>query len=715
LEETDFIDILNEVSTTPKKHHYNKKSYNRDDREDSENSSQIGEKRERRGGYKNNRYKNKNRGREKPSEDLNIDEVEIDNFPKKDFLEQENRYEQPERAERRGGYQNRTYSLPGTDFIDILNVVSEDYKVPYNLMETFLKPFVEKNQKMHHRRLNSFHRLDFTTNSKIRVTPLGGLGEIGGNITVFETENEAIVVDVGLSFPNEDMHGVDILIPDFTYLRQIQDKIVGIIITHGHEDHIGAVPYLFKEFQAPLYGTPLPLAMILNKFQEHKLTHYKSFFRPVEKRQVIEIGNDFRVEWIHMTHSIIDSSTLAITTEAGTLIHTGDFKFDFTPIDGYPPDLHRLAYYGEKGVLALLSDSTNSHNSGMTKSESVVYPTFDRIFSQTKGRIIMSTFSSNIHRVYQAIAAGIKYGRKVCVIGRSMERNIETAINYDYIRLNKDLFIEPHQLNRYRDNEVLVVTTGSQGETNSALYKIARNEHRIVKIKFTDVVIISARAIPGNEASISTIINYLEMLGAKVYNRLENIHVSGHASQEEQKLMLRLTKPKFFLPVHGEYNHVNEHRATGRSCGIPDKNMLIMRDGDQIELHPKYIKKVKHVKTGKTFIDNQNNIKIDTDIVIDRQKLATDGIVVVVAQVSKDDGALITKPMVTSFGLVSEKSEKFLAGELTDILDHFILSLKPHLLDNPRALEGDLKNVVRKHLYRKYKKYPLIVPSVFVM
>jgi ribonuclease J len=261
----------------------------------------------------------------------------------------------------------------------------------------------------------------------------------------------------------------------------------------------------------------------------------------------------------------------------------------------------------------------------------------------------------------------------------------------------------------------LVVTTGSQGETNSALYKIARNEHRIVKIKFTDVVIISARAIPGNEASISTIINYLEMLGAKVYNRLENIHVSGHASQEEQKLMLRLTKPKFFLPVHGEYNHVNEHRATGRSCGIPDKNMLIMRDGDQIELHPKYIKKVKHVKTGKTFIDNQNNIKIDTDIVIDRQKLATDGIVVVVAQVSKDDGALITKPMVTSFGLVSEKSEKFLAGELTDILDHFILSLKPHLLDNPRALEGDLKNVVRKHLYRKYKKYPLIVPSVFVM
>jgi len=582
-------------------------------------------------------------------------------------------------------------------------------------MDPSLRPFVEKNQKMHYRRLNTFHKLDFNTNAKIRVTPLGGLGEVGGNITVFETENEAIVVDIGLSFPTEEMHGVDILIPDFTYLRQIQHKIVGLIITHGHEDHIGAVPYIFKEFQVPIYATPLPLAMILNKFQEHKIGHYKSFFRPVEKRQVVDIGNDFRVEWMHMTHSIIDSSSLAITTSAGTIIHTGDFKFDFTPVDGYPPDIHRLAYYGEKGVLALLSDSTNSHNLGITKSESVVFPTFDRIFAQTKGRVIMSTFSSNIHRVYQAIAVGVKYGRKVCVIGRSMERNIETAINYDYIRLNKDIFIEPHQINRYRDNEVLIVTTGSQGETNSALYKIARNEHRLVKIKPTDVVIISARAIPGNEASISTVINYLEMLGAKVYNRVDNLHVSGHASQEEQKLMLRLIKPKFFLPVHGEYNHVNAHRATGRACGIPDKNILIMKDGDQIEIHPKYIKKVKHVRTGKTFIDNQNNVEIESDIVIDRQKLASDGIVVIVAQISKEEAELITKPLVTSFGLISDRSERYLSNELTTLLENFLLNLKPHLLDHPRALENDLKAVVRKHLYRKYKKYPLIVPSVFVM
>jgi len=613
-----------------------------------------------------------------------------------------------------GGYQKQNFSNQN-DILNTHNIVGDDYKVPYSLMEPSLRTFVEKNQIAQQKRLNCFNKLDFNTTAKVRVTPLGGLAEIGGNIMVFETEDEAIIVDMGLSFPDENMHGVDILIPDFGYIRQIQHKVVGLIITHGHEDHIGATPYLFKEFQFPLYATPLPLAMILNKFQEHKIAHYKSYFRPVEKREVVSVGNDFKIEWIHMTHSIIDASTMAITTEAGTIIHTGDFKFDHTPIDNLPADIHRLAYYGEKGVLALMSDSTNSHNTGMTKSENVVFGTFDKIFAQTKGRLIMSTFSSNIHRVYQAIAAGIKYGRKICVIGRSMERNIETAINYDYIRLNKELFIEPHQLNRYRDNEVLIVTTGSQGETNSALYRISRNEHRMVKIKPTDVVILSARAIPGNEGSISTIINYLEMLGAKVHHRVENIHVSGHGSQEDQKLMLRLIKPKFFFPIHGEYNHTNAHRSTGLSCGISDKNIFIMKDGDQLELHPKYVKKVKHVKSGKTFIDNQNNVKIDSDIVINRQKLASDGIVVIVAQISKDEHILITKPMVTSFGLISDKSEKYLANEMTGVLEHFIDNLKPHLLDNPKALEGDLQNVIKKHLYRKYKKYPLIVPSVFIM
>jgi ribonuclease J len=595
------------------------------------------------------------------------------------------------------------------------NSVNGEYVVPYGAMDSILRPYVEKNQKMHFRRLNSHHKLDFNTKSKVRITPLGGLGEVGGNITVIETEKEAIVIDIGISFPTEDMHGVDLLIPDFTYLKQIKNKLVGFLITHGHEDHIGAVPYLFKEIQVPIYATPLPLAMILNRFLEHKIVHYKSFFRPVEKRQIIEIGNDFKVEWIHTTHSIIDSSALAITTEAGTIIHTGDFKIDHTPIDGYPTDIHRFAHYGENGVLALLSDSTNSHNKGVTASEAIVAPAFDRIFSKTNGRIIISTFSSNIHRIYQAIQTGLKYNRKICVIGRSMERNLETAINYDYIRLEKDIFIEAHELNHYRDDEVLIVTTGSQGEPNSALFRIAREEHRQVKIKKDDIVILSARAIPGNETSITTIINYLEQLGAKVYNRIENIHVSGHAAQEDLKLMIRLIKPRFFLPVHGEYNHIKKHKEIGLECDILEKNIILMQDGDQIELHPKFSKKVKHVRIGKTFIDNQNNIKIDNGIVIDRQKLASDGIVVIVAQISEETQEVLAKPMVTSFGLVSEKSEKFLANELIGLLESFLNNIKPHIKNNPRAMETDLKNVVRKHLYRKYKKYPLIVPSVYLM
>ena len=311
----------------------------------------------------------------------------------------------------------------------------------------------------------------------MRITPLGGLGEIGGNIMVIETMNCAIIVDVGMSFPDEDMHGVDILVPDFSYIKQIKHKIAGIIITHAHEDHIGAIPYLFKEMQFPIYATPLPLGIIANKFDEHGLRKAKSLFRPVEKRTQIKIG-EFEVEWIHVTHSIIDASSIAITTELGTIIHTGDFKIDHTPIDGYPTDLHRFAHYGEKGVLCLLSDSTNSYTKGFTKTESSVGPTFDGIFAKAKGRVIMSTFSSNIHRVYQAIDYGVRHGRKVCIIGRSMDRNLNTAMDLGYITLDKKIFIDAHEINKYSDKDVLIITTGSQGESMSALYRIATDEHR---------------------------------------------------------------------------------------------------------------------------------------------------------------------------------------------------------------------------------------------
>jgi ribonuclease J len=570
------------------------------------------------------------------------------------------------------------------------------------------------NEKSHKDRLNPHHKLNLSTNAKVRVTPLGGLGEIGGNMMVIETEKSAIIVDVGMSFPDEDMHGVDILIPDFTYLRQIKDKIAGVVITHGHEDHIGAMPYLYKEMQFPIYGTSLPLEMIGSKFDEHKIREHRNFFRPIEKRVPLKIG-DFEVEWIHITHSIIDASSLAIKTEAGTIIHTGDFKIDHTPIDGFPTDLHRFAHYGEEGVLLLMSDSTNSHSPGFTKSERTVGPTFDNLFSKATGRVIMSTFSSNIHRVSQAIEHGIKYGRKVCVIGRSMEKNLDLAMSLGYIKFPKDQFIDAHEVNKYQDKDVLIITTGSQGEAMSALYRMSIHEHRHIKIKPGDQIILSSRAIPGNEGSVSKIINHLLKAGAKVaYQDFSEIHVSGHAAQEEQKLMLRLVKPKFFMPIHGEYNHAVRHAQTGIDCGVLERNTYIMTDGEQIEVTPKYMKKVKSVKTGKVYIDNQLNNKISDDIIIDRQTMANEGVVMIVGQINANDRKMEQRPRVSSFGLVPDKQDKMFSKEIEDVLVTFLENAKEGLFKNNRVIEDEIRKVVRKHCIRKYKKYPMIVPTVFV-
>lgn len=576
-----------------------------------------------------------------------------------------------------------------------------------------MKAAIEANKASHELRLEPLKYLN-SAEHKITITPLGGLGEIGGNMTIFETNNDAIIIDIGMSFPTEGMHGVDILVPDFDYVRKIKNKIRGIIITHAHEDHIGAVPYFFKEFQFPIYATPLPLGMISNKFEEHGLKSFRSYFRPIEKRKVYELG-DFEFELIHITHSIIDASALAITTKAGTIIHTGDFKIDHTPIDGYPTDLNRLAYYGEKGVLCLLSDSTNSYKDGITKSESSVGKTFDSIFASAKGRVIMSTFSSNIHRVYQAIERGIKHGRKVCVIGRSMERNLWTAIELGYVNLDRKIFIDANEVSKYPDNEVLIVTTGSQGETMSALYRMATDEHKYIKIKPTDQVIISSKAIPGNETSVSTILNFLLKSGANVAHQdFSEIHVSGHAAQEEQKLMLRLIKPKFFLPVHGEYNHIVKHKETAMSCGIDERNIYLMSDGDQVEVCQRHIKRVKTVKTGKVFIDNQINKQIADDVVIDRQKLAEAGVVTIISQIDKNAKTLIHNRVI-SYGLVSERHTRSLSKELEELLLQFLTNVKDDMLNDQRALENQIRQVIRKHIFRKLKKYPTIVPVVYLM
>ena len=578
-----------------------------------------------------------------------------------------------------------------------------------------MKAAILENERVQQERMNPWKQLDLGAKGKLRFTPLGGLGEIGGNIAVLETEKDAIIIDVGMSFPDETMHGVDILVPDFSYLHAIKDKIRGIVITHAHEDHIGAVPYLFKELKFPIYGTPLALAMIGNKFDEHGLQADKKYFNYIVKRKIYEIG-EFKVEFMHMTHSIIDACSLAIQTPIGTLIHTADFKIDHTPIDGYTADLHRFAHYGAQGVLCLFSDSTNSHNPGFTKSEAVVGKTFDSLFELAKGRVIMSTFSSNVHRIFQAMERGVKHGRKICVIGRSMERNIETVRRLGYIDVDDKHFIEAHEVSKYKDSEILVVTTGSQGETMAALSRMATDEHRHIKLKPTDTVIISASAIPGNEASVSKLMNLLLKAGVTVrYKEFSDIHVSGHASQEEQKLILRLVQPKFFLPVHGEYNHIAAHARTAVSCGIDERNILLMSDGDQVEITPKYLKKVKTVKAGKRYIDNQNNQEIFADVVDDRQKLSTEGIVNIVAQISTQTGKLVDKPVVTSHGLVPDREDKQFAKDIGQLLESYLISSPIEKSANSKVIEDDIRGTVRKHILKRYKKYPIIIPTVFLV
>jgi ribonuclease J len=578
-----------------------------------------------------------------------------------------------------------------------------------------IKKALEENRIANEKRMSPWRQIDIENKNKIRFTPLGGLGEIGGNIAVLEDEESAIIIDVGMSFPDESMHGVDILVPDFSYLHAIKSKIKGIVITHAHEDHIGAVPYLFKELKFPIYGTPLALAMIENKFQEHKLKEDVKYFNYISKRKIYDIGT-FKVEWIHVTHSIIDACGLAIQTKAGTLLHTADFKIDHTPIDGLTTDLQRFAHYGNQGVLCLFSDSTNSHNPGFTKSEAVVGKTFDTLFDLAKGRVIMSTFSSNTHRIYQAMERGVASGRKICVIGRSMERNIEIARNLGFVDISDKHFIDAHEVNRYADADVLVVTTGSQGEEMAALSRMATDEHRHIKLKPTDTVIISAHAIPGNEGSVSSLMNKLVKAGVTVrYKDFDNIHVSGHAAQEEQKLILRLVQPKFFLPVHGEYNHIAKHAKTAISCGVNERNILLMSDGDQVEITTKYIKKVKTVKIGKSYIDNQNNKEIKSEIIKDRQKLAEEGVINIALQINKTTKKVVGKAVINTHGLVPNKELKRFSHEIENIIETLLLNIKAEQLNSAKAIQEELRTAIRKHIIRTKRRYPIITFVVFLV
>jgi len=570
-----------------------------------------------------------------------------------------------------------------------------------------LKKSFEANEEIQKQRLTP--KIDTKNTNKVRITPIGGLDEIGGNIMVIETEDSAVIVDGGMNFPDESGFGIDILIPDFTYLRTIKQKIKAILITHAHEDHIGAMVYLFKEIQVPIYGSPLPLAMIGAKFDENKMKHFRSYFRSVEKRKPIRI-DQFEVEWMHITHSIVDCSSLAITTKAGTIIHTGDFKIDHTPVDNYPTDLHRFAYYGEKGVLALLSDSTNSHGGGITRSEKTVGPTLDRLIRNAKGRVFMSTFSSNLHRLVQGIDIAIQEGRKICLIGRSIEKNTNLALDLGYVKYDRKHFIDPHSIDKLLDKEVFIVTTGSQGENNAALFRMAIQEHRHIKIKPEDLIILSSKPIPGNEGSVSKLLNELMKCEAKVatHTAYPDIHVSGHASIEEQKLMLRLCKPKYFMPIHGEYNHVLRHAQTGMDCGIAKQNIHTLHAGEQIEISPNHLKKIKTVRSGKVFVDNQKNRKIPHKIIFDRQRMSIDGAIFCVATVDFGSASFVGKPHIQTNGLTDNKQEEMMIRDTLGLLSNCLESAKPAVMKNPLTLAEEFKKVFKRYCGRKFNKFPLI-------
>ncbi|NJN92054.1 MAG: ribonuclease J, partial [Leptolyngbyaceae cyanobacterium SL_5_14] len=496
------------------------------------------------------------------------------------------------------------------------------------------------------------------SSTALKIIPLGGLHEIGKNTCVFEINDEIVLLDAGLAFPTDGMHGVNIVLPDTTYLRENRHKIKGMIVTHGHEDHIGGIPFHLKQFDVPvIYGPRLAMALLEGKLEEAGVSD-RTELRTVRPRDMVRIGNSFFVEYIRNTHSIADSFTVALHTPVGVVIHTGDFKVDHTPVDGEFFDFQRLAEHGEKGVLCLISDSTNSEVPGSTPSERSVFPNLDRVFSQAQGRLLVTTFASSVHRVNMILELAKKHKRVVSVIGRSMLNVIAHARNLGYIKCEDDLFVPLNMVNKMPDERVLILTTGSQGEPMAAMTRIANQEHRQVKIRKGDTVVFSANPIPGNTIAVVNTIDKLMMQGANVvYGRDKGIHVSGHGAQEDQKLMIALTRPKFFLPVHGEHRMLVKHSQTAQSMGIPAENMVIINNGDVVELTPDSIGIGGKVPSGIELVDASRSGVVHERVLKERQQLAEDGIVTVAAAVGWE-GKLIAKPEVHLRGVVTsvEKS-----------------------------------------------------------
>ena len=548
--------------------------------------------------------------------------------------------------------------------------------------------------------------------SNLKIIPLGGLHEIGKNITVFEYENEMIVVDCGLSFPEDDMLGIDLVIPDISYLEKNVEKIKGLVITHGHEDHIGAVPYLLKKMNIPIYATKLTAGLIRNKLEEHKLLRSTELHEVVQG-QTISLGKNFKVEFIRSSHSIPDSVMLAITTPAGTVLHTGDFKVDYTPIDGKIMDFGRIAELGNQGILALMSDSTNAERKGFTMSESSVGEVFDKLFLHCTKRIVVATFASNVHRVQQIVNSAVKYNRKIAVCGRSMINMIETARELGYIECPENIFIDIDMINNYPDENLVIITTGSQGEPMSALTRMAAGDHRKVKITPNDLVIISATPIPGNEKFVSKVIDDLMQIGAEVvYSSLEAIHVSGHACQEEQKLIIALAKPKYFIPVHGEYRQLIAHSETAQSMGIDKNHIIMMSNGRILELNDHQAEFTTTVPCGRVLVDGLGVGDVGSIVLRDRQHLSQDGLIVIVLTMDSATGEVVAGPDVISRGFVYVRESENLMDDVKSVVRHEIKKCEERGIRDWGTIKSATRENLRDYIFMKTKRNPMIIPII---
>lgn len=546
---------------------------------------------------------------------------------------------------------------------------------------------------------------------KIKIIPLGGLGEIGKNMTAFEYKDEIIVIDCGLAFPDEDLYGIDMVIPDITYLVKNKSKVKGILITHGHEDHIGALPYILKQINVPVYGTKLTLGLIETKLEDHEMLK-DCTLTEVKPTEIIEFEN-FKAEFIRNNHSIADSCSIALHTPMGIIVHTGDFKIDFTPIDNEVIDLQRLAQLGKQGVLLLMADSTNALHKGYTMSEKTVGETLENLFGKASGRIIVSTFASNVHRLQQISNCALKYNRKIAFSGRSMEKISEVARRLGYLHIPEDMIISLEEINNYPNDRITIVTTGSQGESMAALTRIASSTHRYVQIEKGDMVIISASPIPGNEKAVSNVINDLTEKGANViYKSIEEIHVSGHACEQELRLMQALLKPKFFIPVHGEFKHLMTHGRIAESMGVDKDNIFMLEVGDIFELTRKSGLVTGKVPSGRVLIDGMGIGDVGNMVLRDRKNLAEHGMITVVVAIDRRGKSIVCGPDIISRGFVYVRDSEVLMKDIKDIVRESVYNCLQNNITQWAEIKNSIRREVDTFIYKKMKKKPMILPVI---